>query len=457
MSRVMISATHKSSGKTTISLGLCGALRARGVGVAPFKKGPDYIDPLWLGAASGRPCYNLDFWTMERDEIREKLAFYTQKSDLAILEGNKGLYDGVDLEGSNSNAALAKLLDTPVVLVIDTQGITRGVAPLVLGYQAFDPEVRIAGIILNKVGGARHETKLRKVLAHYTNVPVIGAVARDEQMTIVERHLGLVPSSETDLAAERIEKISQLVANQIDLDSFIKIATNAPQITLPVKFHSNSAQVSRVRIGVPRDAAFAFYYPDDLDELRTAGAELIFFDALHDNTLPKIDGLFIGGGFPEVQMDKLEKNLPLRTEIHQAIEKGMPVYAECGGLMYLARRIRWGERINSMVGALPVDVIMTDKPIGRGYIYLQETAYHPWPLNNSERHIPGHEFHYSHLENCASNLDFAYQIHRGFGINGSHDGIVYRNVLACYSHQRHTRANPWAERFVKFVQDKKLP
>lgn len=455
MSHIMISAAHKSSGKTIISLGLCAALRAQGINIAPFKKGPDYIDPLWLSAASGCPCYNLDFWTMERDEIQEKFALYTQKNDLAIIEGNKGLYDGVDLEGSNSNAALAKLLNAPVILVIDTQGITRGIAPLVLGYQAFDPQVRIAGVILNKVGGIRHETKLRKVLAHYTNVPVIGAVAFDERMTIVERHLGLIPSNETNLALEQIEKISQLVAKQIDLDALQKIAARAPQFSPQKPEPINSTPSSKIKIGIPRDAAFAFYYPDDLEALRTAGAELIFFDALHD-TLPEIDGLFIGGGFPEVQMDNLEKNFQLRTQIRQAITAGMPVYAECGGLMYLARQIKWGDRLNSMVGALPIDVIMTKKPIGRGYISLQEMPNHPWPLNRFEINIPGHEFHYSHLENIAPDLNFAYQIQRGFGINGSHDGIVYRNVLACYSHQRDTRINPWAKRFVNFVQDKKF-
>ena len=187
MAHLMISAAHKSSGKTTVSLGLCAALRSQGVNVAPFKKGPDYIDPLWLSLASNRPCHNLDFWTMEADEIKGTFAYYAEGSDLALVEGNKGLYDGMDLEGGDCNAALAKLLSAPVVLVIDTQGITRGVAPLVLGYRAFDPDVRIAGVILNKVGGLRHESKLRKVLARYTDVPVIGVVAKDDRLSIVEQ------------------------------------------------------------------------------------------------------------------------------------------------------------------------------------------------------------------------------------------------------------------------------
>ncbi|CAK0775586.1 Cobyrinate a,c-diamide synthase [Gammaproteobacteria bacterium] len=451
MAHLMISAAHKSSGKTTITLGLCAALRARGVVVAPFKKGPDYIDPLWLTLASGRPCYNLDFWTMEPDEIRENFTRHSAESELALLEGNKGLYDGVDLEGSNSNAALAKLLETPVILVIDTQGITRGIAPLVLGYRAFDPMVRIAGVILNKVGGARHEGKLREVLARYTDVPVIGSVARDERLTIVERHLGLVPSNEMAAALKRVDEIGALVGAQVDLDALQIVARTASPFP-PLIPNSPLSSEPCVRIGVPRDAAFAFYYPDDLEALRSVGAELVFFDSLRDH-LPEVDGLFIGGGFPEVQMETLEANASLRSEIRAAVENGMPVYAECGGLMYLSRCIRWGGHSRAMVGALPADVVMTEKPVGRGYIRLQETTAHPWPVNGLTIEFSGHEFHYSHLENLGADVNFAYQVRRGTGIDGYNDGIVYRNVLACYAHQRNTRANPWAARFVAFVKE----
>ncbi|CAK0761527.1 Cobyrinate a,c-diamide synthase [Gammaproteobacteria bacterium] len=453
MAHLMISAAHKSSGKTTISLGLCAALRARNVKVVPFKKGPDYIDPLWLSLASGQPCYNLDFWTMTVEEIHESFSCHSAQSDIALVEGNKGLYDGMDLEGRDSNAALAKLLKTSIVLVIDTQGITRGIAPLVLGYQNFDREVHIAGIILNKVGGIRHETKLRKVLAHYTDVPVIGSVARDDRLTIVERHLGLVPSNENSSAFDLINQIGSLVADQVDLEV---IQALAQSVSSPSSFSTiyPALQGPTVRIGIPRDAAFAFYYPDDLEALRQAGAELVFFDTLQDH-LPDVDGLFIGGGFPEVQMDALETNVSLRVEISSAVENGMPVYAECGGLMYLARRIQWGDRSRLMVGALPVDVIMTNKPIGRGYIRLRETNDHPWPVNGPMVEVPGHEFHYSHLDNLEVNCNFAYQIKRGVGIDGFHDGLIYRNVLACYSHQRNTRANPWAASFVAFVKKNK--
>ena len=204
MSRLLISAAHKSSGKTTVSLGLCAALAERGLAVQPFKKGPDYIDPMWLGKAAGRPCYNLDFYCMSHAEILTTVGHYSASANIALIEGNKGLYDGLDLDGSNSNAALARLTRTPVILVLDARGMTRGIAPLILGYQAFDPEVHIAGVILNQLGGSRHEAKLRAVIEHYTDIPVIGGVHRDKSMEIAERHLGL-SRDETEMRLDGID------------------------------------------------------------------------------------------------------------------------------------------------------------------------------------------------------------------------------------------------------------
>lgn len=224
MPHLMISAAHKSSGKTTVSIGLCAALARLGRVVQAFKKGPDYIDPLWLGRASGRACYNLDFHTMGREEIVSLFARHMADADIGLIEGNKGLYDGLDLDGSNSNAALAALLGTPVVLVLDTRGMTRGVAPLILGYQAFDPNIRIAGVILNNVGGPRHESKLRRVIEHYTDVRVVGAVPRNEKVEIVERHLGLMPSNEAEAARQRIDAIADHVGGSVELDRLLEIA-----------------------------------------------------------------------------------------------------------------------------------------------------------------------------------------------------------------------------------------
>ena len=460
MSRLLISAAHKSSGKTTVTIGLCAALKARGVQVQPFKKGPDYIDPMWLSAASGRACRNLDFYLMEQDEIVASFARNSAGADVSLIEGNKGLYDGLNLDGSNSNAALARLLQAPVVLVIDARGMTRGIAPLILGYQAFDRDIRIAGIILNNLGGARHETKLREVIEHYTNVPVIGAVHHDKRLEIVERHLGLMPSNEAEVAALRVNEIGALVGAQVDLDRLLEIAASAPPLPAFThrKVEEQGSQQPRVRIGWAKDKAFGFYYADDLDALRAAGAELVPLDTLNDPHLPEVDGLFIGGGFPEQFMNELEANATLRKEISNAIENGMPVYAECGGLMYLARTLTWHGQTHNMVGAIPGDVMMHEKPIGRGYIRLNETGENPWPEIAGQIPAPevrGHEFHYSSLENLdTSGLKFAYEVKRGHGIDGRHDGIVYKNVLASYAHLRSLDTYNWAARFVEFVRGK---
>jgi len=464
MNRLLISAAHKSSGKTTATLGLCAALRERGHTVQPFKKGPDYIDPMWLTLAADRPCHNLDFFLMSQPEIERTFITRSAGADVALIEGNKGLYDGLSLDGSNSNAALARLLNTPIVLVIDARGMTRGIAPLILGYQAFEQDIHIAGVILNQLGGSRHETKLRAVIEHYTKIPVLGALHFDPRLSIVERHLGLVPSNEATAARKQIETIAQRVAAGVDLARLEQVAASAPLlprlVTPAADDRPSLAQrpdTSPVRIGVARDAAFAFYYPGDLEALEQAGAQLVFFDTLHDRQLPNVDGLFIGGGFPETQMAHLETNSDLRMALRAAIEAGMPVYAECGGLMYLSRGISWKGRRHEMVGAIPADTIMHERPQGRGYVVLRETGVHPWGIGNTPGDIHAHEFHYSTLADIDPNLRYAYDVQRGSGIDGRRDGLVHRNVLACYSHLRHVDANPWTTRFVNFVQHHRQP
>ncbi len=454
MNRLLISAAHKSSGKTTLTLGLCAALRARGLAVQPFKKGPDYIDPLWLTAASGRDCHNLDFYLMGRDEILRTFSAHAASADVSLIEGNKGLYDGLDLDGSNSNAALAHLLAAPVVLVIDARGMTRGIAPLILGYQAFDPGIRIAGVILNQLGGSRHEAKLRAVIEHYTDVPVLGAVHHDDSLTIVERHLGLVPSNEATEADDRIAVIAASVADQVDLHQILALATQAPPLTevSAVPAASAPATAPDVRVGIARDAAFAFYYPGDLAALARAGATLVPIDTLRATRLPEIDALFLGGGFPEVHMQALEANKPLRAEIRAAIEGGLPAYAECGGLMYLARSLAWNDRRCEMVGVIRGDVVMHDRPQGRGYVKLRETGNGLWPLGGACGEIRAHEFHYSSLENLPPDTTYAYEVLRGTGVDGRHDGIVHKNLLACYVHMRDLDSNHWTTRFVEFAR-----
>ncbi|NNG13901.1 MAG: hydrogenobyrinic acid a,c-diamide synthase (glutamine-hydrolyzing) [Gammaproteobacteria bacterium] len=456
MPHVLVSAAHKSSGKTTISIGLCAALRARGIDVQPFKKGPDYIDPMWLASASGHDCHNLDFYTMHHEEIQDSFARYAHSADFSLIEGNKGLYDGLDLDGSNSNAALAKLLGAPVVLVLDTRGMTRGVAPLILGYQAFDKDIRIGGVILNRLGGSRHEAKLRRVIEHYTDVPVIGAVHQHEDMAIVERHLGLMPSNEAKAARQHIDNIARHVNESVDLDKLLEIGKQASEIARPPSAATQVA--SDVRIAVARDAAFGFYYADDLQAMHDAGAEVVEFSTIDDKALPEnIDGLFIGGGFPESSMDKLSANQSMRESIREAIENGLPTYAECGGLMYLSRSIHWDADEHEMVGVIPGNIQMHEKPQGRGYVRIQEVDDFIWPTAEKSTEHQAHEFHYSSLENFTPNAEyrFAYEVLRGHGINGKHDGIMYKNMLACYTHQRHVESNPWAKRFTDFVRSKR--
>lgn len=454
MARMLIAAAHKSSGKTTVSIGLCAALAARGLAVQPFKKGPDYIDPMWLTRACGRDCYNLDPFLMRAGEIDTLFRRHAAGSDLCLVEGNKGLYDGLALDGSNSNAALAAQLGLPVVLVIDAQGMTRGIAPLLLGYQAFDPTIHIAGVILNRLGGARHEAKLRAVVEHYTDIPVLGAVHCDDRLAIVERHLGLIPANEAGEAQTRIAAIGSAIADQVDVDRLFDVACHAaplaPTATIAQLPQRNAR---RVRVGVAMDRAFGFYYADDLAALRAAGAELLPFDTLHDRRLPEVDALFIGGGFPETCAAELEANAVLRAEIRAAVEDGLPVYAECGGLMYLARTLEADGRRHAMVGAIPGDVVMHRRPVGRGYVELVETAAAPWPRRaDGDARVRAHEFHYSSLENLDPEVRFAWRVTRGHGIDGRHDGLVHRNVLASYTHLRSVGGCDWARRFVDFVR-----
>jgi len=458
LAHLFIAAAHKSSGKTSVSIGLAAALAKRGLAVAPFKKGPDYIDPLWLGDAAGRPCYNLDFFTMSHPEILATFASVSAAADISLIEGNKGLFDGLDVEGTDSNAALAKLLSAPVVLVIDTTGMTRGIAPLIRGYLDFDSDVDVRGVILNKVGGPRHAGKLRAALERYTDIEVLGAIGRDETLEIPERHLGLVPANESARPGAIIAKLADTVSAEANLERIIEIAgAGKPPLAGAEAIVKSTRPVADLRIAIARDAAFGFYYEDDLAAFADAGAELIPFDTLNDASLPEVDGLFIGGGFPETHLTALAANRSLLADIRQALAAGMPAYAECGGLMYLARCIRWRDQNLDMVGAVPGDIVVEVRPQGRGYAVLEETGKGMWPAvtdvpSAPAREIPAHEFHYARLQNLPGDCEFAYRVTRGHGIDGRHDGLLVGNLMACFAHHRNAQANPWVKRFVAFVR-----
>ncbi len=455
MNGLLISAIHKSSGKTTVTMGIAAALKRRGIDVQTFKKGPDYIDPMWLSRAAGRPCRNLDFYTMSADEISALYAAHADVADVAIVEGNKGLFDGVDVEGSDSNAAMVELLGVPVVLVVDTRGMTRGIAPLITGYEAFACNFRIAGVILNQVGGPRHEGKLRAALERYTEMPVLGAIGRYPEMCIRERHLGLKPVNEADAVDEKVTVIADIIEANVDLENLgVAACDTRPCKGATVQRLGRARAEAPLRIAIARDRAFGFYYPDDLDAFAAAGAELVPFDATRDRRLPDVDGLFIGGGFPEVQAAALAANEPLRRDIRAALEAGLPAYAECGGLMYLCQALEWQGQRHDMVGFLPGTSVLHDRPVGRGYVKLRETPAMPWPMAgiNADKTVQAHEFHYASLENLPPEVNFAFQVKRGHGIDGAHDGIIQGNTLATFAHQRQVGDGRWVDRFVAHVR-----
>jgi cobyrinic acid a,c-diamide synthase len=398
---------------------------------------------------------------MGESEILDLFGRHAADADFSLIEGNKGLYDGVDVEGRDSNAALARLLAAPVVLVIDALGMTRGVAPLIRGYRDFDSGVSIEGVILNKVGGPRHEGKLRAAIERYTDVPVLGAVRRNAGIEIRERHLGLVPANEDFEANDKISRLAETVAEQVDLDRLIALAAKDPTRAVPVAPPATPCAPD-LRIGIARDAAFGFYYPDDIEAFAASGAQLVPFDTLRDQCLPDVDGLFIGGGFPEVHMAALSANHSLRASIRKAIGAGLPAYVECGGLMYLARSLTWRGETHQMVGVIPGDAVMNERPVGRGYVQFEETGKGLWPQDSDAgAGTPGrfsaHEFHYASLETLPGDLTYAYRMVRGVGVDGRNDGIVIGNLTANFMHLRDVRSSPWVGRFVAFARAKRVP
>ncbi|MGQ9920606.1 MAG: cobyrinate a,c-diamide synthase [Desulfobacca sp.] len=449
--RLVLTALRGGSGKTTMTLGLLAAWRQRGRDITPFKKGPDYIDPAWHALAAGRPCYNLDPFLMAQDQMRLTVAQHTAAADGALIEGNRGLYDGLDVAGTFSTAELAKLLHAPVVLVVDCTMTTRTAAALVLGCQKFDPDVDLRGVILNQIARPRHEGLLRATIEQYCGIPVLGAVPRLKCAVFPERHMGLVPPPEHAAARQAIATAQNLVEKYLDLDRLWQIAQTAPLLPVPER-QSPTATASPgqpVVIGIIRDAAFQFYYPENFEALTAAGARLVEINALADRALPEdIDALYIGGGFPETNAEALAKNEAFRQSLNKAVEAGLPVYAECGGLMYLGRHLILREQSFPMVGALPFSVLLEKKPQGHGYTVITVDQANPYFAVGST--IRGHEFHYSRIiPEDQANLNLVFRLERGHGITGQRDGICYKNVLATYSHLHALGTPSWAPALVQ--------
>jgi len=463
--RLVIAAPQGRSGKTTLTLGLCAALAARGLVVQPFKKGPDYIDPSWLTEAAGRDCRTLDpFFLVSQEGVQRAFLRGARGADVSLIEGNHGLYDSLDDEGTGSTAVVARWLDAPIILVVNAARMSRSVAALVSGYQAFEPGTHVAAVILNKVAPgtsvgitSRHERKLRNAVERYCHIPVVGSIPRSDQLTIPDRHLGLVPRAEDDALIPAIDACRDAVERHVNLSAVIDIARVALTIPLGENLDGEANPQSardvptspRARVGVIRDRAFTFYYPENLEALVDAGAELVFVDALCDTSLPCVDALYIGGGFPEVFMQELSDNRSLRLDIRAAARSGLPIYAECGGLMYLARRIAWKGQTAEMVGVLPCDVEMTVRPQGHGYVIAEAADGHPFLSAGTI--MRGHEFHNSRVVNRREDLSTAYRLLRGNGLGGGRDGLVYRNVLASYTHLHASGSPGWAEGLVAWA------
>lgn len=450
-SGILISALRGGSGKTIVSVGVAAALRAQGRSVAPFKKGPDYIDAGWLSMAAGRPCYNLDTYLVDTPQILQSYNRRTHPDDMVVVEANRGLYDSIDTEGRTSSAELAKLLALPVIMVLDATKTTRTMAAVVGGCCQFDDQVNICGVILNRVAGKRHESILRRSIEQFCDIPVIGAIPKLRKEVFPERHMGLVPTQEHSWAADSIAMAAKIARDHIDLDRLQDLARQAGKVTVPASegIPKPPAGIdSPPTIGILRDSAFQFYYPENIDALTEAGAKVVFCSPLQSLPMPAVDALYIGGGFPETHAEQLAANQGFRENMRQLAQNGLPIYAECGGLMYLGRTLALNEGVYPMANILPVAFGFSKRPQGHGYTHVHVDRENPYyPVGTTFR---GHEFHYSTVQSWEPGESrLVFEMQRGNGIQNGRDGLCYRNVLATYSHIHALGLPIWARSMVR--------
>jgi cobyrinic acid a,c-diamide synthase len=444
---IVVAGLSGGSGKSVVTVGLVAAFAGQGRKVVPFKKGPDYIDAGWLQLAAGQPCYNLDPYLMDPGVIENSFYSHAKGADMVFVEGNRGLFDGVNIAGAYSTAELAVNLRIPVLLVVDCTKTTRTVAALVLGCQKLDPRVMIRGVVLNRLGTARHESIVRQAVEHYTSIPVVGALPRATIDIFPQRHLGVTPYQEHQGADQAASILVDMAKQHLDLPKIealmAEVSPPASSERLVVKESAGPA----VRIGILKDAAFQFYYPENLEALRNEGAELVEINAMTAARLPELDGLYIGGGFPETSARSLADNTAFRRSVKHAAESGLPIYAECGGLIYLGESIFLEGEEYHLAGVFPVKFGLHKKPQAHGYTELTVCGKNPF-YHEGER-IKGHEFRYSTVFSWPGNsADLALAMERGVGFMDRRDGLVYRNVLGLYTHI-HALATPqWAPNFV---------
>jgi cobyrinic acid a,c-diamide synthase len=447
-SRLMIAGTGGDAGKTLLCLGLLATWRREGQELRAFKKGPDFIDAAWLGWASGAPGRNLDTYMMAPEVAHGSFCRHGAAEGLNIIEGNRGLLDGVDATGTHSSASLARLLDCPVILVVSPVKVTATAAAAVLGCRQLAPGVRIAGVVLNRVRGERHERVVREAIEQRAGVPVLGVLPPLEGPGLPSRHLGLVPPAEHGPAERLRTDLERLVAANLDRERLLSIArAAAPLMGPPEPPAEKEAEGPKVRIGYFRDSAFTFYYPENLEALEASGATLVTVSALADRELPVMDALYIGGGFPETHAERLAGNSSLLQGVRRAAAAGLPIYAECGGLMVLAESLEWRGKIVPMAGALPIRVRMHDRPQGHGYSQIIVDAPNPFlPVGTV---LKGHEFHYSSIIEEAPELRTAFAVVKGQGSFHNRDGVLRNNVLASYLHVHALGAPEWAKGMVE--------
>jgi cobyrinic acid a,c-diamide synthase len=454
MKGFVIAGTGTGVGKTTVTAALLAALRARGLTVQPFKCGPDYIDPAHHSALAGRPSYNLDTWMMPAETNRRIFRNAMHMTDVAVVEGVMGLFDGVNgTSDEGSTAEIAKLLGLPVVLVVDASSVARSVAALVMGFRDFDPQLRIAGVILNGAAGPLHVKLLRESIAPI-GVPVLGWFPRLPELALRERHLGLVTAGERTWNSEQVSQLAGAAEAHIEIDRLLAscdiFAGEVPETVLAEKFREQTP----VLIGVAKDRAFSFYYESSLDALRAAGAELVEVSPLSDTSLPSsLDGLYLGGGYPEVYAEELSRNHGFLESLREFVSSCRPVYAECGGLMYLAEELKTLDGCNHrLASVLPLSIEMLDRLEGFGYteVELLEDSL----VGTRGARLRGHSFHYSHVTREGA-INRRYRTRRSLGNSEEREGFSAGNVLASYIHLSFAANPEAAEQFVQHCRQSK--
>ncbi len=439
--RIVLAGTTSGVGKTSITCALIYALQKKGFSVQPFKVGPDYIDPSYLSSISRKDVFNLDVWLMGKNQLLESFVS-NSKSDISIIEGVMGYYDG--FEGDSNFASthhVASLTKSPTILVIDASKAARSIGATILGFIKFHKNSRIKGIILNKIGSKKHENLCRKAIEK-TRLPIIGVIPKNPRLELQSRHLGLIPTKEDIFLKKKILNVSKIISTSLDIEKIQQIIENTSSLK---KVEIKNSKAPKTTIAVALDNSFNFYYHDNLKALVREGAKLKFFSPITDKKLPQCDGIYIGGGFPEILGESLEKNTLMRRKIKQISEDNVPIYAECGGLMYLTKSIDYGKKNRKMVGIFDAHTKMT-KIMKLNYTLGKIISKNI--ISEKKHRLQGHEFHYSKLESVSSDSKFAFELKIGDGIKNQYDGMIQNNTLASYGHL-YFDSSDYAKVFVK--------